>query len=160
MNRPSSRGIRAFALCAAGTIALSACSSPQSPSVNDGAAQSPEQTTASTPTSSAPVATTQKVTYTVTSDAPISYINYSSSVSGSQDTGNIKEPTPSPFTKTVTLKLSGDPYEVVLYSVSAAASESATWINCSIKVDGKVVKEAKSTGPYANASCFADNMKK
>lgn len=95
--------------------------------------------------SQAPTSKTQAITYTVEGGTLAGNITYSSDGAGSQEqASDVKLP----WTKTINVS-SGFALVSLLAQNSAGKS-----ITCRITdADGKVIKEATSTGKYAIASC-------
>jgi hypothetical protein len=103
------------------------------------------------PTQTPTQPTTTKVTYTVTSDGPISNTTFGNSLRGNLNTEQANDVS-SPFTKEYVFDRITD-FSFTSFSVVAQAGEGATTISCQISIDGNVGKVQTSTGPYAVVSC-------
>lgn len=116
---------------------------------SDPTAQSSEA--AAQPTE-APADTGRTVTYEVTSDAvTATSVTFTTMDDGEMGQEQATEAT-LPLTKEVQIGKAGA-FSLDSFGVSAQAGPDATTISCKITVDGEVVAEQTSTGPYAMVMC-------
>jgi hypothetical protein len=90
--------------------------------------------------------------YEVSSDAPtagnITYSSFGTESDGMQQASDAALP----WTVTEEVRTGGD-FEFNAYSLSAQSSDVSTTITCRITLDGQVISENTSTGPYSIAMC-------
>ncbi|MFZ4893501.1 MmpS family transport accessory protein [Plantibacter sp. Mn2098] len=96
-------------------------------------------------------ATTNTVTYEVTSDGAtgsVTYMTFNNGGVGQEQANDA----PLPFTKEIALEDEGA-FATSIFSLTAQAAEGATTISCKITANGEVVAEQTSTGEYAVVAC-------
>lgn len=81
-------------------------------------------------------------------DASITYATFANGESGTeQSTGQAL-----PFTKELTVKAGGN-FDFAIFTLTANNGATGADITCRITLDGEIISEQTSTGPYATALC-------
>ncbi|WP_262103466.1 hypothetical protein [Arthrobacter sp. Marseille-P9274] len=95
------------------------------------------------------------IRYILESDAPIDLATYTTMVGGSTSQTQDSSATKNNLVKTLKYPagaFSGT-YKVWSFGVDGMAGPYASTITCRIEVNGKIVEEQTSTGPYSSAMC-------